>query len=461
MSAVRPTVSIFRHLFRNAGGIGSLDFLRSVPQFNTRNLPRLLDVIEATCDAEFARMLLTSRNMGLFHDREVQRLVLIARIDQPGLAWQPETKSAWKDASLAPIEWIDIEDIAEIGYVPIFRPQTFGYVAEQSLSHTERVPRPKYAEVSNVEIEPNGLLRKGKTILDCDPVRRPHLPHVAGQWDMAVGSSANMSSYRIHSAPRQRLLIHSAISLLGRVDSNWFHWLLENMPRIILVDGLVDPSIPIVVSDQLSRAGVDALRAMSSREIIRVPADWTLAIERCVVPGPIMYHPDTHLPGWAYGLGVNLTPLRKLSRGVRGSKNVMDPGLRQVYWSRSGGARGLENQEQVRQHLEHIGFETVNPEKLDFWAQVSILAHATHVVSPGGAVVANFPFLQEGARITALTSEFTSTFPMPAQIALAFGHSYASVEGTSIAKRGESWHHDRLHRSFHIPIGRLENALTA
>lgn len=288
----------------------------------------------------------------------------------------------------------------------------------------------KYFRTDNVSVTNGGVIVDRDCFLDWDSAQHPALDFVAGNHNSVIGSSANMDMCFVKEVEIGETY-ESAILLGSRVDSNWFHFLIETLPRLFFVDEVLPKSIPVIVSSRIPDTAMEALRMVTGREVITVDAGVRTSVGHGYVPGPSIYHPDTQFI-WnrADLIELNFKSLAKLRVIVLGTVKPSSSS-KKTYWLRPGSHRVVTNERIVRKTLLGLGFLLNKPGDLSFKEQVKSIYESNHLVTSGGAAMSNFIFASEGASITVLVSKYGKTYPMPGFLASVSGAKLELIGGTS------------------------------
>jgi hypothetical protein len=75
-----------------------------------------------------------------------------------------------------------------------------------------------------------------------------------------------------------------------------------------------------------------------------------------------------------------------------------------IYLTRISRYRNLINQNAVASKLQSLGYLVIDPSEEFFRDQFQIFASARHIVTPGGASLANIIFMNAGSKVTAIRS---------------------------------------------------------
>lgn len=187
----------------------------------------------------------------------------------------------------------------------------------------------------------------------------------------------------------------TTLSLLQHSPANFCHWLLQGLPRIDLVRGVVDPGeVDQVLVNRGAPSFVFALLAeLGVRpDRVRTVTQFGSAFccERLVLPTPVPT--PAAVPDWAQEF--------LAARFVDDRVPVDAP--RRVFVVRAGVRRRILNGRAVADALRTRGFTPVRMETLTMREQATLFAHAECVVAEHGAALANLVFVQPGTRVIEL-----------------------------------------------------------
>ena len=185
----------------------------------------------------------------------------------------------------------------------------------------------------------------------------------------------------------------SLLSGGGAEMGNYYHWLLDSLPRLHLVQkaGLWESIDYFLIYNREHRFAMEMLLAMGIRDeqIIDTRAAPHLRAQQLVVTSPVR-GTGRHAPTWVGAfLKKEFWPL------------TQQPGSRPfspfVYVSRRDASfRRVRNEAEVEELLSNYGFESYALAELSFREKVTLFAGARAVVGPVGAGMANILFCQPG-----------------------------------------------------------------
>ncbi|AEH61481.1 Capsular polysaccharide biosynthesis protein [Methanosalsum zhilinae DSM 4017] len=176
-------------------------------------------------------------------------------------------------------------------------------------------------------------------------------------------------------------------------SSGYFHWMLECLPRIKLIEDYIDDIDFLIVPDGLKKFHIETLDLLGFPEekLYRIKNSMNIQCENLFVPSlPIR---DALMSTWVCEfLRESFIP-----------ENAADP-HRLIYISRKDALyRKIENEEEVEGYLKEKGFEILQMSKLPFTEQVRACAEAKIVIGPHGAGLTNIVFCRN-AKILELFS---------------------------------------------------------
>ncbi len=328
------------------------------------------------------------------------------------------------------------------------------------LSPSELRPsiRPKYFEAQDLVVTNGGIITENLAFIDWDKAQNPALDFVAGNHPYVIGSSVDLERCWVRQGVDGAEL-QSAIVLSSRVDSNWFHFLIETLPRILLINEMVPSSVPVLVSTRVPKSGVEALQLLTSRNIIKVDETKNTKVRHAYVPGPVVYHPDTQfLWGSDPSGSINVDVLLRMRSIILDSISPK-PAMSKTYLARSGKHRVIQNQKVVGVILTRLGFVTHDTAIMGFKQQVELVHSSKTLVAAGGAVMSNFIFARAGAKILVLVSKLGEAYLMPKHLG-SLAQANVNILG---GRRGYPAFLDtmvaRSHMSFKVKLFRLIRAV--
>lgn len=290
---------------------------------------------------------------------------------------------------------------------------------------------------ARVRIQPSLAWHEGLTVLcgDWVPVRadgRATLQQMVHTPDLRLGRARNVAL-----APRdgqgqptgpdraryERLREVGGELVLVGGDPNYYHWLIDFLPRVLLaIKHARLGGARLLVNDNLAGFQLESLQRLGFGEAALVRAGHGDAVRcpRVLVPTLMSTSAVCHplVPQW----------LRQQFKPRR-------PGQAQrVYLSRQDAAtRRLTNEPELTELLARWGYQRVIPGALGFQQQVDLCAGARHLVAVHGAGLTNQIFCADGATVIEIHSdEFRPTFMRT--LARQCGHTHLDSPATVVTR---------------------------
>lgn len=386
-----------------------------------RNHPEAaLQVVSETSDFKLAKKL----------KLEFDRLYFPAEISQKAnfLAGSPGVLSG-------PLELHGIQRIDEINTETNYLSSVFEDVSplEHALPGKLRMlsPSSEHIILNKAEIRFPGLvLCNGKSVI-FESASDPTLPFVSGLWEQIFGSPMVYNNVLVEPPVEVQIELKEGIMLSGRNDQNWYHWIVEYLPRAMFYDSL--PSeIPFLVSNRVPVQGINALKVLSSRNIVSIPQGTPALVQKLHIRRPVAQVLDTTRVQWANGLRMDIEALQLFRKKVIG--DVMPSGGK-YFLLRGSSHRGLINESKCSEIAQSFGYEVVNPAKMAWDEQIQLFSNASALVGAGGAVMANYLFAAKDAQIISLSSEAARGFNLPGELSRIAGADFYYLLGKSTKKK--------------------------
>lgn len=209
----------------------------------------------------------------------------------------------------------------------------------------------------------------------------------------------------------------SAVVLNNPWCHNYYHWLLEVAPRLMLMrDAGMVPDWYIIESQSRYQRRVLELLGVPLDRVIQPHYALHLQADRLIRPS------QPGVRAWrAFAEAVK--------RGlVQTEQGYPSDARRRIYISRKAAAhRKVSNEPELETLLKSHGFETHSFETLDFARQVSLISSAECIVAVHGAALANLVFARPGTKVIEIcpvNRYNTDCFP---RISDKLGHHHLTV----------------------------------
>ena len=198
---------------------------------------------------------------------------------------------------------------------------------------------------------------------------------------------------RVQAAGVSEQSIGEGILLQSFFASNYHHWIVEHLPRLLIVEmANVPPTVPMLVDgtamaiEQLS----DALRAVTDRPVI--PLEWGVRyhVNRLIVPSQMFGTGPNLQRGLEVEIG-DVTVSRLAIEWLRKRLAPTEPGKARIYIDRRAvmAPVRLLNGDDVERTFADFGFETVHPAEMSFAEQRDVFGNAAYIAGETSAAMTN------------------------------------------------------------------------
>ncbi len=178
-------------------------------------------------------------------------------------------------------------------------------------------------------------------------------------------------------------------------NTGYFHWLFDSLPRLKLLEEVIDEIDFLIVPNNLKKFHLQTLNLLGFPEdrLIKIKDGFHFQCENLFVPS--LPGSTGTMPEWACEfLRESFLP-----------QGMAEPN-RLIYISRKDALyRKIINEKEIEDYLQEKGFEIFQMSGLSFSEQVRIFAEARIVVAPHGAGLSNIVFCKN-AKILEIFSPF-------------------------------------------------------
>src|SRR2546430_6155929 len=209
-----------------------------------------------------------------------------------------------------------------------------------------------------------------------------------------VWGPANHSIFSRWRLPESELLNgRIAIAVTPEAGANYYHWLLDLLPRVLL---LKHATQNFSNYDTLLLNGSRANYERETLTALEVPPEKIRFVDshdRFQIASAVFPSLDNNVvaPWKVHGL-------HQLASPVQSNQH-----RRRLYLSRARAAvRRIANEKEISEALRQHDFEILEAETQSFREQAALFANASAIVAPHGAALANIVFCQPGTRVVGL-----------------------------------------------------------
>lgn len=211
------------------------------------------------------------------------------------------------------------------------------------------------------------------------------------------------------------------IILFGMITENWAHWLLEVLPKLILIDQHgIDKKIPIYIDSNVHENFIQSLKLINSnkREIHYIKKWTRVDFEKLVFISNTSFTP----PFFSFYFKNKVYPYPSKDNHIFSKhalslfkKTVIEKtnskyNYKKIYIHRSdknaGNKRPITNLYYIETLAMQKGYIKLDPGDYNFEEQAEIFMNAEKIISPVGASLVNTIFCKNKCKILALTGSF-------------------------------------------------------
>jgi hypothetical protein len=313
--------------------------------------------------------------------------------------------------------------------------------------------------LEKVEIWHQRFLVKDAKWKIIDSTTDPRMKFVAGQWQF-VERIPGMNDEVLIRKPRSTSgNIPKAIFLCGRCDENWYHFLIDTLPRLEAIQG-IPLGVPLLIRSDIPSTSKDLIRRLVTRRIIEIDPDSVLKVDFLYfVPSRSSVF-DSEVPVNTELLHLPIATLRKLRDRVIEGQDLASrfSGPDTFYLNRGAALRRILNTSSVETVMRVLGVDKLESNSNFFKYQVSAFHQANLVIIPGGASVTNILFMKPGTKVLILKSWRNRKLNLWKSLALGLGLEYKEING--VPNYYGLNYLRRMHSDYWIPPRKLKRELS-
>jgi hypothetical protein len=209
--------------------------------------------------------------------------------------------------------------------------------------------------------------------------------------------------------------LDSAATFLDAVAYNYAHWITEVLPRISAFCTLKKfKNVPLLIDDGLHPNIMESLALIveEDRQVYLLPKKLKIKVKKLYVVSVTGYIPVQPKNKNLDNQGMFSTYALKLIRNrifaIIDNLPAKDS-PKKIYLKRNSKHRILINEKEIIKILINKGYVIIEPEKLSFLQQVSIIKNAKYITGVSGAGFGNLIFASSDSEINILIGEARNT----------------------------------------------------
>ena len=321
-----------------------------------------------------------------------------------------------------------------------------------------------YQVLDDIQIWHQRFVISKKGLIVFDSTMHPRQEFVAGQWQFVKSFEKTTNTCLIKRPTEKTRHLESAIFLIGRCDENWYHFIIDTVPRFLFTND-IPSNVPLIIRADIPENFKLVLSSLTERDIIEIALEENLKVQTLyVVPGRSSAF-DSQPPSGTSFVEFSPSVINRIKALLVDPAIELDvnrhtyPYPEKIALSRSSTTRNVQNWFSLKSLIEGFGFaiHDLNP---DFFKnQIAAFARAKIVVSPGGAAVANVIFMPLGSSIVVLRSYRNKDLRL--WIKLASAMKVNCIEVTGIPTYFGPGKLRRMHSDFYISPRKLRKVLVS
>ncbi|MDO8954809.1 MAG: glycosyltransferase 61 family protein [Gammaproteobacteria bacterium] len=273
-----------------------------------------------------------------------------------------------------------------------------------------------------------------------------HCDALSKHEDMLVGAELLKHVY-FKKYPTAKNTIKYGISLLEDFQFNYYHWLLETLPKLVLLDDIPGiSSYPLLVPDKLPEQFYEALNIINAdkREIIKLQANELYGVKDLIYLSNLSLSNEArHRLAKPDDYCISPIAINFIREKCHELFSLQTPS-KLIYLERSAHYRALNNETEIKAAAISMGFEAVDCRHLNFKEQINLFSQAKFIIGPTGASFTNLIFTQNPAKALILyPGTIYENFEIFNSIAKPIGLKLSFIKGSPN-------HPDNVHSNYTI-----------
>jgi capsular polysaccharide biosynthesis protein len=239
-----------------------------------------------------------------------------------------------------------------------------------------------------------------------DSTCSPSQNFVAGHWQFLDQITRNKRSIflRLPSSPKS-IRLDEAIYLIGRCDENWFHLIMDTLPRYLFMSK-ISKGVPVLIRSDLPTTSINFLRRVIPNPLIMVDIDVKVEVKTLyfLAGRSTTFDTSTRLKVPQVDFSPNAISLTR--NLILRSESFDSPAKypQKLYLSRESKYRSLLNSRKIFKTLESAGFQEVEVDQDFFRFQHVFFYNSRAIATPGGAILANMIFMNPESKLIVFRS---------------------------------------------------------
>ncbi len=246
-------------------------------------------------------------------------------------------------------------------------------------------------------------------------------------------------------------------------DNNYFHWLVECLPKLVFIDELKRfQGVPLLVPAGLHpnlKAALEKVN-LTGHPVVELEPGVAYHVDKLVFVSALSRVIDRYRGQADFDSDIVLSHkwIAKVTDLLRKGAPPAKKPWRRVYLARRRGLRALENHAEVEQLMSGEGFEIVELVDVSLDYQIEFFSEVAEIVAPTGAALTNMLFCQPGTKVVIfMSSHETTNFYFWSCLADVAGVDVTVIAGRRLYRLTNYW---SVHDDYVLDIEVLRGQLT-
>ena len=262
----------------------------------------------------------------------------------------------------------------------------------------------------------------------------------------------------IHLSNFEEFEVQNAIDLTGRNAQNYWHSLIEYLPRMSNLDFVSDSkfrNFAILVSSQTPKSIVNLIKLLwPCNKIILIDHRSIAKVRNLLIPSFISraYDSGVMYPEEMFHIkSQNLVNFKRFVERTIKYNYIQSDGIQSkyIFLNRLSSYRNVKIRSVFFESLKKMGFSIHDPASMNIFDQIRMFYGAKAIVGIGGAAWANIIFTK--ASITSIVSIASAPFDVHRNIAEIFNLNYSIIASSALKKNLKNpFYRNFVHSDFSI-----------
>ena len=197
-------------------------------------------------------------------------------------------------------------------------------------------------------------------------------------------------------------------------DNNYFHWLVECLPKLAFIDNLKQfKDVPLLIPAGLHENLMAALTRVNinNHPIVNLDNGVAYHVDRLIFPSALSRVLDRYRGAPVFDTDIILSTkwVSRVADLLKNNEQSARKPWRKLYLTRKKGLRVLGNQDEIELMLSGQNFEIVDMDGASLDFQTKLFSQASLIVAPTGAALTNMLLCQPGTKVIVFMSDHETT----------------------------------------------------